>query len=133
MIDRVDGVLVSAEVAAYIGDALQELVAVAARHGVGVPARLQHLAESLRKVTNASQTQVNASSNASDSWLAPDWGNHEGYGTCTPAQAAEILGCTAANVRDLAERGTIAGTKIGGRWQLDRHTVQALADSRYRA
>lgn len=44
--------------------------------------------------------------------------------------AAEILNCSPRNVRDLANRGRLAGEKIAGRWQFTRDDVEVFRDWR---
>lgn len=48
-------------------------------------------------------------------------------------EAAEMLGCTARNVRDLCARGAFAASRLGGRWVLEREEVTARGSSSPRA
>lgn len=44
--------------------------------------------------------------------------------------AAELLGCSPRNVRDLAARGRLPGVKRGGRWWFNRDDLQVFRDYR---
>ncbi len=45
----------------------------------------------------------------------------------TADEAADLLGCTPNNVRDLARRGALPAHRSGGRWLLEREGVQLRA------
>jgi len=45
----------------------------------------------------------------------------------TADEAADLLGCTPNNVRDLARRGALPGHRTGGRWLLERDAVALRA------
>lgn len=42
-------------------------------------------------------------------------------------QAASIIGCSPANVRDLARRGTLSGRRVSGRWFYPKDAVVAYS------
>ncbi len=48
--------------------------------------------------------------------------------TISVPAAAQLLGCTDRNVRDLCARGVLTGTRDGGRWHVDRVEVHARAN-----
>ncbi|ULN47975.1 helix-turn-helix domain-containing protein [Mycolicibacterium goodii] len=48
----------------------------------------------------------------------------------TAAEAARILGCTPANLRDLRRRGVLAGQQVGREWLYRADEVHARAERR---
>lgn len=48
----------------------------------------------------------------------------------TTSAAAQLLGCTARNVRSLATRKTLRGRRMAGRWFFERAEVEALVARR---
>ncbi|GAC59021.1 hypothetical protein GOHSU_68_00130 [Gordonia hirsuta DSM 44140 = NBRC 16056] len=84
-----------------------------------------------RRILAAAQAASGAGASGFDRLLDPaDADSYEDQiGTAT---AAALLGCTPANVRDLAGRGTLPGRRISGRWVFDRTTVQLEAARRRR-
>lgn len=41
----------------------------------------------------------------------------------TPADAAELMGCSAHNVRNQLASGNLPGVKVGGRWYVNREEL----------
>ncbi|MBM4726057.1 DNA-binding protein [Rhodococcus sp. ABRD24] len=68
-----------------------------------------------------SQTDASARKLAEQSASSPLLG-HEFVDTIT---AAEVLGCSPANVRYLVRRGTLPGRRVGNRWLVSADAVHA--------
>ncbi|MDO0975989.1 helix-turn-helix domain-containing protein [Mycolicibacterium frederiksbergense] len=126
MIERVSGVLLHSDDARYLLDALDALLigrTPTARLGVFIE-RLRRNAEKL------APTQENTSLNARNVDLQQNSGHIAQYDLVDSAEAARILGCTPANVRDLARRGRIPRHRAGRGWVYPAASVVALAEKR---
>jgi len=56
-----------------------------------------------------------------------EWLPLSAHDLLTADEAADLLGCTPNNVRDLARRGALPGHRTGGRWLLERDAVALRA------
>ena len=57
-------------------------------------------------------------------------GEHETTDVLTTTEVASRLGCSARNVRALAERGALPGRRVGRSWTFDVVEVQEYIDTR---
>ena len=60
----------------------------------------------------------------------PQSGDHEITELLTTTEVASRLGCSTRNVRALAERGALAGRRVGRSWTFDAVDVQEYIDAR---
>jgi hypothetical protein len=98
VITRVTGVLLDADDARYLADLLDHLC-ITARPS----ARLAHVAARLRKSCDSlTPTQGNRLRGVQPE---PDASQHAPYDLVDTDEAARLLGCSPANVRDLIRRG----------------------------
>lgn len=58
----------------------------------------------------------------------PDVGDHAAYDLVDTDEAARLLECSAANVRDLVRRGRLPGHRSGNRWLLPARAVVERAE-----
>jgi len=80
-------------------------------------------AAAVPELSTGAPTDVDASTPAPRSaWLPLS-----GHDLLTADEAADLLGCTPNNVRDLARRGALPGHRTGGRWLLERDAVELRA------
>ena len=126
MIDRVSGVLLEADDARYLLDALQVLLigrTPSPRLGVFIE-RLRRSAEKLAR------TQDDTAVSARKIDAQPNSGHIALYDLVDTREAADILGCTQSNVRDLANRGRLPSHRAGGRRVYPAASVVLLAEQR---
>lgn len=110
---------------------LVEVLAVLPQHGLHPNARLADVESQLRKAcANASEPPRNAC--ADERMPGSQSGSPQTamYDLVNSKEAAEILGCTAANVRDLARRGRLPRHRAGRGWVYPAASVVALAEKR---
>lgn len=126
MIERVSGVLLPPDDARYLLDALDALLQ--GRH----PApRLSDFIERLRRMAGKlAIAQEDTAVCARKVDAQQDSGDIALYDLLDSREAAEILGCTQSNVRDLANRGRIPSYRAGGRRVYPAASVVALAEHR---
>lgn len=129
-IQRVSGILVSPDDAAYLAGALDHLCKVIRDNGQQPRPRLESLHTKLRKTSVV--TGVSASTVSACCASAEDSGDDAEYGTVTTAEAARIIGRTPGNVRDLARRSRIRAQHPRGRWMFDAADVERYAEDRAR-
>jgi excisionase family DNA binding protein len=58
----------------------------------------------------------------------PDMSEHRAYDLVDTDEAARLLGCSAANVRDLVRRGRLPAQRAGNRWLLPARVVIERAE-----
>lgn len=126
MIERVSGVLLDAAEAQFVLDALQALPA-----GCRPSARLADVIGRLRRsVEKLSAAQENTCADVRKLDPQQDSGHIATYDLVDTGEAARILGCTPANVRDLARRGRIPAHRAAERWLYPARSVIVLAERR---
>lgn len=127
MIESVPGVLLSVEDARYALAAFDALLT----DGRHPSARLGEFIARLRKtVASASDSATNTCVDVRKVGAQQDSSHHRPYDLVGSDEAAAILGCTQANVRDLGKRGRIPRYPAGGRWVYPAASVIALAERR---
>lgn len=82
-----------------------------------------------KPLPSGSQASGNGDFDAEVVGAQPD-ASHIGVREISSAEAARILHCTSANVRDLHRRGRLPARRVGGRWIFDARDVAALAARR---
>lgn len=127
MIGRVSGVLLEADDARYLLDALDALLQGGRRPS---PRLADFIARLRRNAETLSPTQEDTLAGVRKLGVQQDSDNTAAYDLLDTAEAAAILGCTSANVRDLASRGRLPRHRAGGRWLYPARSVVALAESR---
>ncbi|AFM16989.1 hypothetical protein Mycch_2206 [Mycolicibacterium chubuense NBB4] len=126
MIDRVNGVVLEAVDAKYLLDALDVLL-----QGRRASPRLADFIDRLRRTAEKlSPAQENTHATVREIGGPHDSGHAGLYDLVDSSEAARILGCTPANVRDLARRGRLPRHRAGGRWLYPARSVAALAERR---
>ncbi len=126
------GVLLDLDDAQYVSRALAHLVAeINADRGRVASARLVAVTERLARACETARRATPAASNVASSAVAdPPPPDDSPYEWITSVEAARILGCTPANVRDRAGRGTLPARRAGGRWVLPAAAIEWIAQSR---
>ncbi|MFG1785684.1 helix-turn-helix domain-containing protein [Rhodococcus oryzae] len=119
-VQRLDGVFLSPDDARTLADALAYCEDALIKTGRQWTPRMQRLRSALAAAC-VSRTDGGARKLADRPRLAPLLG-HEFVDTAT---AAEVLGCTPANVRYLVRRGTLPGRRVGGRWLVSADAIHA--------
>lgn len=126
MIERVSGVLLDTDEARYLLDALDTLLL-----GRTPTARLNVFIERLRRSTGKlAIAQENTPPSARKVDVQQDSSHIALYDLVGSREAARILGCTQANVRDLARRGSLPRHRAGRGWVYPAASVVALAEKR---
>lgn len=125
---RVTGVLLTADDAAYVAEALLMLGRLLAEQRSQPSARLQSVTAKLAKAaeTGSAATSIGSESlplRASDA----EGVHHPGYALMSTADAARVLECGPRNVIDLVRRGRLVARRTGGRWLVDAASVEAHA------
>jgi excisionase family DNA binding protein len=129
VIQRVAGVLLDPDDAAYLCKALELLAQLLAGQRSQPTPRLQAVTTKLAKCAeNGSATTVNGSRNCRVRASDADPGHHDGYAQITVAEAARLLDCGERNVRDLVRRGRLSARRTGGRWMVDAAAVELRAE-----
>jgi excisionase family DNA binding protein len=75
----------------------------------------------------AAPTDAGTDAHASTSVPAAPWLPLSAHDLLSSEEAADLLGCSPGNVRDLLRRGALPGHRTGGRWLLEREAVQLRA------
>ncbi len=115
------GVFLTLDDATYLADLLDRVCA-----STRPSARLTLLAGQMR---NASQSLAPAQAKDLRGLVSrPDPRQHATYDLVDVKEAARILGCTPANVRDLIARGRLAGHRAGRNWLLPARLVVERAE-----
>lgn len=128
-IEPISGVLLGADDARTLADALDVFAKVLAERGSRPTAKLDDLRRRLsRASTRVSRLDTHA--NARSIAAEPDSGVDLGYELIDSAQAARILGISADGVRDLARRGRLPVVRAGGRWLFAAAGVVERAERR---
>ncbi|MEV6096033.1 helix-turn-helix domain-containing protein [Nocardia sp. NPDC051981] len=126
------GVVLDLDDAAWVARALAHLVDRINRDPGVVPgARLVAVTERLTRACEiARRTTSAASHGASSALVEPEAADDAAYEWITAVEAARILGCSPANVRDRAQRGTLPARRAGGRWVLPAAAIERAAQQR---
>lgn len=133
MIERVDGVIISADEVRVLVDALGVFRAVVRGQGARPTARLESLHTRLRAALGTPKTDADVRetyARVSDPTGNAGRGSSFGHDVVDTATAAQLLGTSAANARDLARRGVVPAVRVGGRWIFDRRGVLGRAAAR---
>ncbi|WP_194786762.1 helix-turn-helix domain-containing protein [Mycobacteroides abscessus] len=126
-----DVVLLDSAEAAYLSESLTRLCGALSEHGLRPSARLSALQDKLAKAcASASDSGRDTCVRVRDVGDAQHSGHAGAYDLLDSAEAATILGCTPANVRDLARRGRLAAHRAGRGWVYPARAVIALAERR---
>ncbi|MFH5207567.1 helix-turn-helix domain-containing protein [Antrihabitans sp. NCIMB 15449] len=125
-IERVVGVVLTDDDAHTLVDALAVFRSVLRGQGSKPTAKLESLYSRLISAVRVSETHAGASISANHGVVGAVFE----HGVIDTATAADILGCTESNVRDLARRGKLAARLVGGRWLLDTRAVFDRAAAR---
>lgn len=126
MIERVNGVLLAPEDARYLLDALDALLS----DRRASPRLADFVARLRRSAGKLSSTQDDTCVDVSKVGAQRDSVHTATYDLVDSGEAARILGCTPANVRDLASRGRLPRYQAGGRWVYPARSVEQLAARR---
>lgn len=126
-IERVSGVLLEADDVAFLVRMFEQLP----KHGIRITGTLAIFESKLRKAC------VDVSTRPDDTCVdvrkvdaQQDSGHFAMYDLVDSREAAGILGCTPANVRDLARRGRLPRRRAGRGWVYPAASVVALAEKR---
>ena len=128
-IEKVSGVLLDASDADYLARAMKLLAALLAKQGSRPSPRLVDLERRLSRASSDA-TRSATSGYASGAKDSADRDALSAYEFVDTERAANILGCTPGNVRDLARRGRLPAIRSGGRWLYPAAAVVARAESR---
>ncbi len=132
MITGMRGVVVlDSSDASYLAEALGRLSDALAEHGLRPSEQLSAMRVKLAKAcANASDASKDTSVDVSKVGAQWDSAHTAAYDLVDSNEAARILGCTPANVRDLARRGRLPRHRAGGRWVYPARSVEQLAARR---
>lgn len=126
-----DVVLLDSAEALYLSEALARLCGALGEHGLRPSARLEALQDKLTKAcASASDSGRDTCVGVREVGDGQVSGHAGAYDLLDSAEAAAILGCTPANVRDLARRGRLAAHRAGRGWVYPARAVIALAERR---
>lgn len=129
----VEGVLLTRAEVEFIAVALTRLSEVAFQANQRVHPAVVDMRDKLRHAVTVSPADADAGTSVQETaWfqdVSYDYVHHEHVDT---AEAARIIGCSAANVRDLCRRGVLPSRRSGHRWLPYAHAVQQYADYRRR-
>ena len=124
-------VLLDGDDARYLLRVLDQFVSVHASQGLAPNETLKAAKAKLAKaVASASDSGRNACVDVRLLGDQQDSPHTKPYDLLDTGEAASILGCTPANVRDLARRGSLRGHRAGGRWLYPAASVVARAERR---
>lgn len=126
-IEKVSGVLLDASDADYLARAMKLLAALLAKQDSRPSPRLVDLERRLSRASSDATRSTTGGyvSGAKDS---ADRDALSAYEFVDTERAANILGCTPGNVRDLARRGRLPAIRSGGRWLYPAAAVVARAE-----
>lgn len=123
-------VLLDSADAAYLAEALQRLCAQLPQ-GLSPSGKLGAIHAQLAKaVAYASNQGRDTSVDVREVGEQRDSRHAAAYDLVDSGEASRILGCTPANVRDLARRGRLPRHRAGGRWLYPARSVVVLAEER---
>jgi hypothetical protein len=125
-IRRVSGVVLDDEDARLLVGALALFRNVLRRTGSRPTSKLESLHARLVAAVGVSETPPDVSV----SGVLPRDGSSFGHDVLDTSAAAEILGCSQANARDLARRGVVPAVHVAGRWLLSASDVRNRATAR---
>ncbi|KUI13456.1 hypothetical protein AU191_16840 [Mycolicibacterium acapulense] len=124
MIAAQHGVYLTVDDAAYLADVLDHVCRT-----VHPSARLADLARRLRKSCVAlTPTQESSRNHLRDVHSEPDVSHHAAYDLLDTDEAARLLNCSAANIRDLVRRGRLPAHRAGNRWLIPARLVVERAE-----
>lgn len=125
--ERINGVLLSDADARFLCAALDALL----QDGRRPSPRLHDFIVNLRKsVEKLADSQADMLAGVRKLGGHEDSSHTAAYDLVDSAEAAAILGCGPANVRDLRRRGRLPCHRAGGRWLYPARAVVALAEQR---
>lgn len=122
------GLFVTVEDALFIADRLDKLCAGKDT----APARLAHVSKRLRQACAALTPSQEKTGSDRRKHLRgvpfdPEPGDYERYDVVETGEAAQLLGCSAANIRDLIRRDRLPARRAGNRWLVSSSAVLELA------
>lgn len=126
-IEKVSGVLLDAADADYLARALALFEEVLAKQGSRPSPRLVDLERRLSRASSDA-TRSTTGENVSGATDSTQREVLSAYEFLDSERAADILGCTPGNVRDLARRGRIPAIHTHGRWLYPAAAVVARAE-----
>ncbi len=125
-VQRVDAaVLLTPGAVRTVVAGLAALEQLARQRGARLTPALRSLAAQLDEA--AAPTDAETDARASTSVPRGAWLPLSSHDLLSTEEAANLLGCSPSNVRDLARRGALPGHRAGGRWLLEREGVQLRA------
>jgi hypothetical protein len=117
MIERIAGTLLAPDDADYVFRALKLLSELLGKQGSRPTPRLAEVTAKLGKtVAQADVSGRKTDATARNQGPQADSSDDFGYALISSAEAANILGCSPGNVRDLRRRGVLPARSSGGRW-----------------
>lgn len=117
----IQGVLVPPSSAALVERALQLLAAECRRDGHRLPAEAVAILESCKTLARARRAQPPPAPRVPTG--TSERSGEEASRTLRSVDVATRLGCSARNVTALAQRGSLPGVFIAGRWSFDPAAV----------
>lgn len=120
---RIDGVVLDADTAAFLGAALRQLIRALERLSQRPVPRVFDLE---RQLSSSATSSADASAQQSlDTAGAVSTTN-----LLDTDSAAAILHCTSENVRGLCRRGSLPAQRVAGRWLIPADAVHYRAETR---
>ncbi|ORW02483.1 helix-turn-helix domain-containing protein [Mycobacterium kyorinense] len=124
MITAQHGLYLTVDDAAYLADFLDHVC-----RSMRPSPRLADFARRLRKSCAAlTPAQENGRNHLRGVHSELDVSDHAAYDLVDTDEAARLLGCSAANVRDLVRRGRLPARRAGNRWLLPARVVVERAE-----
>lgn len=119
-------VLLDSNEARYVAEALARFLVVLGEHGLRASPTLLDAEARLRKAAVGASDSTRSASGGASGVGGHLSSSHSGvYDLVDSVEAAAILGCTPANVRDLARRGRLPAHRAGRGWV---YPAQAVAE-----
>lgn len=129
MIERVSGVLLDHADASYLAEAMHQVFGAMASCGLTPrPAWVSAQQKLAKACVGASESGRDTHADAREVGAQQDSTHTALYDLVDTNEAAKILGCTAANVRDLRRRKRIPAHHAGGRWVYPAAVIVARAE-----
>ncbi len=118
-------VLLTPAAAATVVAGLRALEQLGRTRGARLTPALQAICAQLDEA--AAPTDAPTDAYARTSVPAAPWLPLSSHDLLSSEEAADLLGCSPSNVRDLARRGALPAHRSGGRWLLERDAVELRA------
>lgn len=112
------GVVLAADDARAVATTILAAQDLATRHGARLKSRVLLIAAELSSTTGETEP------------TAPLVEHTVEYEQIDADTTADLLGCSARNVRDMAARGRLPAVKQGGRWWFNRDDIEVHRDWR---